>query len=53
MKEKVNPNHHMGKQTGYELVDGIYHVAPVYQQQFDAFASKQSGIEKMEKNKWE
>ena len=47
MKEKVNPNHHMGKQTGYELIDGVYHIAPMYQEQFAKIAYQKDGIEQM------
>jgi hypothetical protein len=44
MKEKVNPNHQKGKVTGYELINGEYHIAPLYQQQFDFLNSKEYGI---------
>ena len=47
MKEKVNPNHHMGKQTGYELIDGVYHIAPLYVEQFTKLAHQRLGIEEM------
>ena len=43
MKEK-NKNHHMGKRTGYELVDGEYHIAPLYQQQFEKLSYEVGGI---------
>ena len=47
MKEKVNPNHHMGKQTGYDLVDGAYRIAPLYQNQLDFIIHQKEGIEQM------
>ena len=47
MKEKINPNHHMGKQTGYDLIDGVYHIAPLYQNQFVEIEHKKRGIEQM------
>ena len=46
MKEK-NKNHHMGKRTGYELVDGEYHIAPLYQQQFEKLSYEVGGIKAM------
>ncbi len=46
-KEKENPNHHMGKQTGYELINGEYHIAPMYCEQLDALMRRAGGIEDM------
>ena len=46
-KNKENPNHFMGKQTGYELVDGKYHIAPLHSGQFDYLADKEAGIKSM------
>ena len=43
-KEKENPNHRMGKQTGYELIDGEYHIAPLYQDRFENIIFKKKGI---------
>jgi ADP-dependent phosphofructokinase/glucokinase len=47
MKEKVNPNHHQGKITGYELINGEYHIAPHYWEQFEELNHKVSGIKAM------
>ena len=47
MKEKENPNHHRGKRTGYELINGEYHIAPLYWQQFEALNHKANGIQIM------
>lgn len=46
-KEQENPNNHMGKKTGYTLIDGVYHIAPVYQEQFDFITHKKVGIDQM------
>lgn len=43
-KEKENPNHHMGKQTGYSLINGEYHIAPTYQERFLELANKQESV---------
>jgi len=46
-KEKENPNHHMGKHTGYDLIDGEYHIAPHYTEQFDKLATHKESIAEM------
>ncbi len=46
-KEKENHNHHMGKQSGYELINGEYHIAPMYVAQFDALEDRAIGIKHM------
>ncbi len=46
-KERENPNYHMGKQTGYELINGEYHIAPVYWESFDRLAQQTDGIDMM------
>lgn len=46
-KEKIDTNHHMGKRTGYELINGEYHIAPTYWQQFDFLAFREAGIKKI------
>ncbi|MDP3063136.1 MAG: hypothetical protein Q8O40_08005 [Chloroflexota bacterium] len=43
--KKVDPNHKMGKHTGYELRDGKYYLAPTYQQRMDALRARQIGLE--------
>ena len=47
MKEKPNPNYHMGKETGYELINGEYHIAPMYWAQFDRLRDERAGISDM------
>jgi hypothetical protein len=42
-----NPNHYMGKETGYTLKDAVYYIAPLYQQQFDFLMTQEKGIAKM------
>jgi len=39
--------HHMGKRTGYTLIDGEYRIAPAYILQFDAFTAQRAGIDEM------
>lgn len=46
-KEKENPNHHMGKKTGYELIDGVYQIAPLYQEQFEKLLNRKMGLNGM------
>jgi len=46
-KERVDPNHHEGKKTGYELIDGVYHIAPLYTKQFDDLALQRNGVDEM------
>lgn len=37
-KKKEATNHFVGKHSGYELIDGVYYIAPMYT---DAFAKLQ------------
>ncbi len=46
-KQKETSNHHMGKHTGYELVDGVYHIAPLYTERFNGISARRKGIEDM------
>ena len=46
-KEIENPNHHMGKQTGYELIDGAYHIAPLYKERMSLLTFQKQGIDEM------
>ena len=43
--EPKNKNHHRGKRTGYELINGEYHIAPYYYEQFNKLQHKRKGIE--------
>jgi hypothetical protein len=45
--KREKSNHHMGKYTGYVLVDGIYYIAPTYQDRFQEIEHKKYGIEQM------
>lgn len=47
VKRKDSPNHHKGKRTDYELIDGVYHIAPLYQERFDTVNLRKAGIEAM------
>ncbi len=50
MSKKENSNYHMGKHTGYELIDGEYHIAPLYQSQFGLLAAKKQAIKDLVKD---
>lgn len=45
--KKKNSQHYMGKNTGYELKDGVYYIAPYYINQFDELSSKREGLNQM------
>jgi len=45
MKEKKN--HFMGKHTGCTLINGEYHLAPVYQDQFSAITNEKVGLDSL------
>jgi hypothetical protein len=45
--KNTDPNHRMGKTTGYDLINGEYHIAPLYQEQFNALLHEKGGIEDM------
>lgn len=50
MKEttvKKNKKHHMGKRTGYDLINEEYHIAPLYLEQFNELNQKTEGIKAM------
>jgi hypothetical protein len=46
-KEVNNPTYHNGKYTGYRLIDGKYHIATTYIDQFAVLAHKSEGINVM------
>lgn len=46
-KNIPNPNTHVGKHTGYDLINGEYHIAPIYRERFDEIFATEAGIEKM------
>ena len=46
-KKKEDPNHHQGKMTGYTLIDGAYHIAPIYQEQFNQIQDEAAGIDQL------
>ncbi|MDO9580136.1 MAG: hypothetical protein Q7J06_06155 [Bacteroidales bacterium] len=46
-KKPGDTNYHKGKETGYHLINGEYHIAPLYQGQFDFLHDKKNGIEEM------
>ena len=46
-KEKKDPNHYLGKRTGYSLIDGVYHIAPIYQDSFAFNADRKRGVDTM------
>ena len=44
-KKKEATNHFMGKHSGYELIDGVYHIAPMYTGAFDKLGERTAGID--------
>ena len=46
-KVKEDPNHHQGKATGYELIDGVYHIAPIYIEQFNQLDDQSRAINQL------
>lgn len=44
MADTAAPSHFMGKYTGYELVDGQYHIAPTYREEFDRIFEASRGV---------
>ena len=46
-KKKIDTTHHMGKHTGYHLIDGVYHIAPAYSIQFDDLLAQWEGVDDM------
>ena len=47
MPKKKDTNYHVGKHTGYSLIDGIYHIAPAYTIQFNELAVQRIGIDEI------
>lgn len=46
MKNKTeDKNYFMGKETGYELINGVYHVAPRYQNIFERIMAQKTGVD--------
>jgi len=46
-KTTEESTHHMGKHTGYSLIDGVYHIAPSYVTAFGETAILRSGVDEM------
>jgi len=46
-KTTEESTHHMGKYTGYSLIDGVYHIAPSYITAFEEAAILRSGVDEM------
>jgi hypothetical protein len=45
--ELVESTHRIGKYTGYDLINGEYHLAPQYVQQFNDLFHREKGIEEL------
>ena len=45
MKKKTE--HFNGKATGYELKDGVYHIAPMYQETFDKLGVRRAAVDRL------
>ena len=53
MTEEVkakDTTHFMGKKTGYELIDGAYHIAPMYSDWFDKLADQKASADDLMKS---
>ena len=51
MTKKVKkPNHLMGKHSGYEFIGGVYHIAPMYTDNFGKLADRSAGVDQLVKS---
>jgi len=50
VKKVKEANHSMGKRSGYELVDGVYHIAPMYIDAFAKLADRNAGVDNLVKS---
>ena len=51
MTKKVKEtNYSMGKHSGYELIDGVYHIAPMYIDAFSKLAARADGVDQLIKS---
>ena len=39
-KKEEEKNHFMGKITGYRLIDGVYHISPMYSEHYEKITAK-------------
>ena len=46
-KTTEESTHHMGKHTGYSLIDGVYRIAPSYVTAFEETAILKVGVDEM------
>ena len=46
-KKTTESTHHIGKRTGYSLIDGVYHIAPSYVTAFEEITILRSGVDEM------
>ena len=46
-KKPKETTHRMGKHSGYSLINGVYHIAPMYVSQFEKFADRRAGIDRV------
>jgi hypothetical protein len=37
----------LGKQTGCDVIDGVYHIAPMYVQTFDMLRERRVGVDRL------
>ena len=47
---KKKDTYFMGKTTGYSLVDGVYHIAPMYTEGFEKLLDRRTGIDNLLKS---
>ena len=45
--KKDESSHRMGKETGYQVINGVYHIAPLYWEQFEKINNDITGIKNM------
>ena len=51
MKQKAKETTHFsGKYSGYELIDGVYHIAPMYTDQFAKLSDRREGVNQLLKS---
>jgi len=50
VKKVEKTNHFTGKHSGYELIDGVYHIAPMYTDAFEKIADRSAGVDQLVKS---
>ena len=50
IKKLKETNHFMGKHSGYELIDGVYHIAPMYVDGFEKLQDRTISVDQLLKS---